>query len=283
MTAQLLSGKLLAQQIEKELREKISQNQHSPRLDVILIGEHAPSQLYVRHKQEMCKRIGITSKTHHLSEDISEKELINIIDQLNKDKNINGILVQLPLPKHINKENIIENISPLKDVDGFHPYNFGKLAQGNPLLRPCTSYGIIRLLNNYHIKLKGLHTVIVGASNIVGRPMSLELLMADCTVTICHSKTVLLEKHVSEADLLISATGKHQVIPSEWIKKGAVVVDVGIHRNADGTVCGDLDFKSASQKASFITPVPGGVGPMTVAILMENTYKAFLSQEKNLS
>jgi methylenetetrahydrofolate dehydrogenase (NADP+)/methenyltetrahydrofolate cyclohydrolase len=285
MTAQILSGKHLAAEIEQALKAKIavqtSLGHRAPKLAVVLVGENSASQIYVRRKQEMCQRIGIISTKHHLPEAVSEKELLDLIQQLNHDTHTDGILVQMPLPEHLQRENIkekiIEQINPHKDVDGFHPYNLGRLAQGHPLLRPCTPYGIIRLLQHNNIAIKSLEAVVVGASTIVGRPLALELLLAGATVTICHSKTRNLKKHINSAELLISATGRRNLIPSNWIKKDSIIIDVGIHRLDDGTLCGDLDFESASQQASYITPVPGGVGPMTVAMLMENTYRAYLS------
>jgi methylenetetrahydrofolate dehydrogenase (NADP+)/methenyltetrahydrofolate cyclohydrolase len=278
MTAQLLSGKLLAEQIERELtlivRQKTEAGHRAPVLAVVLANDHPASQLYVQRKQEACQRIGIVSKYYDLSADCTEEKLLALINALNQDKHIDGILVQLPLPRSFNVEKIIASIDFHKDVDGFHPYHLGKLATGHPFLRPCTPYGIIRLLQNANITLEGLHAVIVGASTIVGRPLMLELLNQKCTVTICHSKTKHLNTHVREADLLISATGKHHLIETAWVKKGAIVIDVGIHHLPEGRVCGDLDFDALKEKASFITPVPGGVGPMTVAILMENTLRA---------
>lgn len=283
MTAHILSGKLLSIEIEQQLCTKVAAHvaagHRAPQLAVILVGDHPASSVYVRHKQTMCQKIGIISKKYDLLESATEEEILNLITQLNHDSHTDGILVQMPLPSHIKKEKvmeIIEQIDPKKDVDGFHPYNLGRLAQGHPLLRPCTPYGIIMLLKYYNISLAGLDAVIVGASNIVGRPMALELLIAGATVTICHSKTNNIQHHIQQADLLISATGRQGIIHSEWIKKGAVVIDVGIHRLENNKLCGDLDFDSAVERASYITPVPGGVGPMTVAMLMENTYKAYL-------
>lgn len=280
MTAHILSGKLLSIEIEQQLRIKVATHiaagHRAPQLAVILVGDHPASSVYVRHKQAMCQKIGIISKKYDLLESATEEEISNLITQLNHDSHTDGILVQMPLPQHIQKEKIIEKIDPKKDVDGFHPYNLGRLAQSHPLLRPCTPYGIIQLLHYYDISLTGLHAVIIGASNIVGRPMALELLLAGTTVTICHSKTNNIQHHIQQADLLISATGKQGIIHSEWIKKGAIVIDVGIHRLENNKLCGDLDFESAAERASYITPVPGGVGPMTVAMLMENTYKAYL-------
>ncbi len=271
MTAQLLDGKTLAEKIQAELREKIRHLSRAPGLAVILVGQDTASTIYVHKKSEACKEIGIHSVSFNLAEDVSEKELLLLIDQLNNDAVIDGILVQLPLPKHINTQHVIERIAPHKDIDGFHPYNLGRLAQGAPLLRPCTPYGIMHLLHATKIDLQGMHAVVVGASNIVGKPMALELLTAQCTVTLCHSKTKNLAQHIKAADILVSAMGKTNVIQRDWIKNQAIVIDVGIHRTQNNKLCGDIEFDSAKEKASWITPVPGGVGPMTVAMLLSNT------------
>jgi len=279
MPAQWLSGKLLSDQIQddlqKSIHETLMQGHRAPKLTVILIGDDAASQIYVNHKIKACERTGILSELKRFDSLISEKDLLSIIHQLNQDENTDGILVQMPLPSHISKEKIIENIDPAKDVDGFHPFNLGKLAQGHPLLRSCTPFGIIKLLKHYNINLRGIHAVILGSSTIVGRPLMLELLNAGSTVTLCNSKTLNLAAHVKNADLVISATGKRGVVESDWIKTGAVIVDVGIHRLDNNKICGDLDTESLIDKVSFMTPVPGGVGPMTVAVLLENTYVAY--------
>jgi methylenetetrahydrofolate dehydrogenase (NADP+)/methenyltetrahydrofolate cyclohydrolase len=279
MTTQLLDGTAVAQQIMFTIKQSIQQQsangKRAPGLAVILMGNDAASQIYVTRKREACQKIGIKSYAYDLPEDTSEEKLLQLINTLNHDNSIDGILVQLPLPKHITVDVIIENILPNKDVDGFHPYNLGRLAQRRPLLRPCTPYGIIYLLQHYQINLMGLHAVIVGASNIVGRPLALELLNAGATVTICHSKTQHLDQIINQADIFISAIGRRHIIQSEWIKAGAIIIDVGIHRE-NNKVVGDLDFASLKDKASWITPVPGGVGPMTVAMLMQNTYSASL-------
>lgn len=274
MTAKILNGKELAQQIQTQLRNDIQLLQRKPSLAVILVGNDAASKIYVSKKQEACKEVGIKSIIHDLPENTSEEALIKLIEQLNKDANIDGILVQLPLPSSIKTQTIIERIHPNKDVDGFHPYNLGLLAQGKPYFRSCTPYGIMRLLETTQIDLCGMNAVVVGASNIVGKPMALELLLAGCTVTICHSKTKDLSQHIKQADILISATGKLNIIESAWIKEGAIVIDVGIHRNEKEQIIGDIDFDTACKKASWITPVPGGVGPMTVAMLLSNTLLA---------
>lgn len=247
-------------------------------LATILVGNDPASELYVNKKLSACKKIGIQDKLIKLDASITLHDLLQQIDTLNNDDMVSGILVQLPLPKHIDPQKIIEAIHPDKDVDGFHPYNVGLLAQREPRLRPCTPYGIMQLLETINFEPFGVEAVVVGVSNIVGRPMVSELLLAGCTVTACHRHTVNLEKHVSEADLLISATGMPNLIKGAWIKPGAIVIDVGITRLDNGKLAGDVEFEIAKQRAGFITPVPGGVGPMTVATLMKNTVEAFLLQ-----
>ncbi len=278
MTAQLIDGKAIAAQLKSEIRqlieEKLAEGHRRPGLAVILVGEDPASSIYVRNKREACEQVGIHSVYHHLPADVSEEKLTALIEELNQDKSVDGILVQLPLPKHIHANKTLEHIDPHKDVDGFHPYNFGRLGQRRPLLRPCTPYGIMLLLDHIQQKYKGSHAVIVGASNIVGRPMSLELLIAGATVTVCHRFTHDLPYFVKQADILISAVGKPELIKGEWIKPGATVVDVGISRLADGSLKGDVEFEPAKERAAWITPVPGGVGPMTVAVLMRNTLVA---------
>lgn len=277
MSAQIISGNHIAKQIKLDVAEKIAQRlaegKRAPGLAVILVGADPASQIYVDSKRKSCAELGIHSQSYDLPAETSEQQLLQLIDQLNTDPKIDGILVQLPLPAQIDSTKVIERITPSKDVDGFHPYNVGRLCQRIPLLRACTPYGIIQLLNTTNIDLYGQHAVVVGASNIVGRPMALELLLAGCTVTVTHRFTKDLEHHVRQADILVVAVGKPHFIPGDWIKQGAVVIDVGINRTEHGLV-GDVDFKSASQKAGFITPVPGGVGPMTVAMLMSNTLDA---------
>lgn len=278
MTAQVISGTELSKKIKSEVAQKIEkyqqQGKRSPGLAVILVGEDPASQVYVASKRKSCAEIGIQSKSYDLPETTSEAELLSLIDELNVDNGIDGILVQLPLPKHIDSTKVIERIAPNKDVDGFHPYNVGRLCQRIPTLRACTPYGVMKLLETTGIDLYGQHAVIVGASNIVGRPMALELLLAGCTVTVTHRFTKDLEYHIRQADILVVAVGKPQFIPGEWIKEGAVVIDVGINR-LDGKLVGDVEYDVALQKASYITPVPGGVGPMTVAMLMSNTLSAY--------
>ncbi|WP_221798659.1 bifunctional methylenetetrahydrofolate dehydrogenase/methenyltetrahydrofolate cyclohydrolase FolD [Oceanobacter mangrovi] len=275
MTAQLIDGKARAEAIRSSIKarvsERLEQGLRAPGLAVILVGEDAASQVYVSHKRRDCEQVGIISKAYDLPATTSQQELLDLIDTLNKDDAVDGILVQLPLPAGLRADEILERIAPDKDVDGFHPFNMGRLAQRIPLLRPCTPYGVIDLLENAGIEPKGMHAVVVGASNIVGRPMSLELLLRGATVTTCHRFTADLEHHVRQAELLVVAVGKPGIVNSEWVKEGAVVIDVGINRTADGKLVGDIDFTTAAAKASHITPVPGGVGPMTRAKLLENT------------
>jgi methylenetetrahydrofolate dehydrogenase (NADP+)/methenyltetrahydrofolate cyclohydrolase len=240
------------------------------------VGSDAASHVYVNKKRKACEEVGFVSKSYDLPATTSQQSLLDIIDQLNVDDEIDGILVQLPLPAGLNKEQVLERINPHKDVDGFHPYNIGRLAQRIPALRPCTPKGIMSLIESTKRPIKGLDAVIVGASNIVGRPMFMELLLAGCTVTSCHKFTQDLKSHVERADLLVVAVGKSNFIPGEWIKPGAIVIDVGINRNPDGTLGGDVEYVGASQRAGWITPVPGGVGPMTVASLIENTLEAYV-------
>lgn len=278
MTALLLNGTKLAKQLQKDLAEvikkRIEKGFSAPGLAVILINDSPASISYVKRKRHACETIGIQSYNYNLPNTTSEIALLQLIEELNQAKHIDGILVQLPLPEHINTFKIIESIHPDKDVDGFHPYNLGRLAQRNPFLRPCTPYGIMQLLNAYQIPITGKHTVIIGTSNIVGRPMGLEMLMANATVTLCHRATVGLEHYVSDADILIIATGTHGCIDPNWLQKHQVVVDVGIHRLPNGKVCGDLNFDVAKKRVAWISPVPGGVGPMTVTALLQNTLTA---------
>lgn len=275
MTAKILDGHLLAakikQKISSEIHTLIQNGGRTPGLDVILVGENPASASYVQHKQRACEEVGIRSRVHRLPDKTTQEELEKLILACNADEVVDGILLQLPLPAHINSHELLEKIDPKKDVDGFHPYNLGRLAQRTPLLRPCTPYGVIQLLEEAKIDLLGKHVVVVGASNIVGRPMALELLLAAATVTVCHRFTTHLAQHVQEAEILIVATGKPGLIQSDWIKPEAVVVDVGFSRLPSGEITGDIEFDSAAQRASWITPVPGGVGPMTVAVLMQNT------------
>ncbi len=278
MVAQVISGNSLATKIKGEIATQISlnlaQGKRAPGLAVILVGADPASQVYVGSKRKSCAELGIESKSYDLPENTSEQVLLDLIEQLNQDETVDGILVQLPLPKQIDSTKVIEAIHPDKDVDGFHPYNVGRLCQRIPTLRACTPYGVMRLLETTGVSLYGKHAVIVGASNIVGRPMALELLLGGCTVTVTHRFTQDLESHIRQADILVVAVGKPKFIPGDWVKEGAIVIDVGINR-LDGKLVGDVDYDVASQKASFITPVPGGVGPMTVAMLMQNTLQAY--------
>lgn len=275
MSAKIIDGKAVAADLKQQLKlataERLAEGKRRPGLAVILIGANPASQVYVGSKRKSCEEIGFKSEAYDLPETATEEELLSLIDKLNHDDDIDGILVQLPLPQHISAETVIERIAPHKDVDGFHPYNIGRLAQRNPQLRPCTPKGVITLLRTTGVDLKGLEAVVVGASNIVGRPMALELLLAGCTTTVCHRWTNNLEEQVRRADLLVVAVGKAGFIPGEWIKQGAIVIDVGINRLENGKLTGDVEFEKAKEKASWITPVPGGVGPMTVATLLENT------------
>lgn len=275
MTAQNIDGKLISQTVRSEVAERVkarlAQGLRAPGLAVVLVGEDPASQVYVGSKRRACEEVGFISKSYDMPATTTQDELLALVDELNNDPTIDGILVQLPLPKGIDSTPVLERISPAKDVDGFHPYNVGRLAQRIPVLRSCTPKGIITLLERYNIEVRGKHAVIVGASNIVGRPMTLELLLAGCTTTTCHRFTQDLEHHVRQADLLVVAVGKPHFIPGEWVKKGAIVIDVGINRLESGKLVGDVDYDVAREKASFITPVPGGVGPMTVASLIENT------------
>jgi methylenetetrahydrofolate dehydrogenase (NADP+)/methenyltetrahydrofolate cyclohydrolase len=278
MSARILDGKKIAQELRAEIKQRVDRRLASgkrpPGLAVLKVGNEAASEVYVRNKREACAEAGFISFDYDLPLDTSQEKLLSHIDRLNSDPNVDGILVQLPLPKHIDQTIIIERISPAKDVDGFHPYNIGRLAQRIPRLRPCTPYGVMRLLQTIGEALEGKEAVVVGASNIVGRPMSLELLLAGCTVTTCHRYTQNLPGHVARADVLVVAVGKPGMVKGDWIKPGAIVIDVGINRLPDGKLVGDVEFESARQHAGWITPVPGGVGPMTVATLLLNTLEA---------
>jgi methylenetetrahydrofolate dehydrogenase (NADP+)/methenyltetrahydrofolate cyclohydrolase len=280
MTAQKIDGVLIAKQIRENVATQvdaiITAGKRAPGLAVVLVGSDAASHVYVNKKRKACEEVGFVSKSFDLPADTTQQTLLEVIDQLNADHTIDGILVQLPLPAGLDKDQILERINPHKDVDGFHPYNIGRLAQRMPALRPCTPKGIMTLIESSKRPIKGLDTVIVGASNIVGRPMVMELLLAGCTVTSCHKFTQDLRSHVERADLLVVAVGKANFIPGAWIKEGAIVIDVGINRNEDGSLSGDVEFDSAVQRAGWITPVPGGVGPMTVASLIENTLEAYV-------
>ncbi len=278
MSAQIIDGKAIAAQLRQDIKQRVearqAKGQRAPGLAVVLVGENPASQVYVGSKRKGCEETGILSLAHDLPAETTQGAVLALIDTLNEDPTVDGILVQLPLPDHINVETVIERIHPDKDVDGFHPYNIGRLTIQMPTLRPCTPRGSMTLLESTGVELKGMDAVIVGASNIVGRPMALELLMAGCTVTVCHSKTRDLQEKLSKADLVVAAVGRPEMIKGEWLKEGVIVIDVGINRLESGKLVGDVEFSSASEKASYITPVPGGVGPMTVATLLQNTVDA---------
>lgn len=278
MTAQLIDGKALAASIREEIKAKVAmrraQGLRAPGLAVILVGNDPASEVYVSHKRKDCEEVGFISQSYDLPSETKQEELVALIDQLNENNAIDGILLQLPLPSHLDATPLLERINPDKDVDGFHPFNIGRLAQRNPLLRPCTPKGIIKLLETTKEDLYGLNAVMVGASNIVGRPMALELLLAGCTTTITHRFTKNLEFHIRNADLVVVGVGKPGLVKGEWIKPGAIVIDVGINRMPDGKLIGDVEFEEAVKRAKWITPVPGGVGPMTRACLLENTLYA---------
>jgi len=287
MTAQIINGKAIAEALLNDIKAKIAtrlnNGKRAPCLAVVLVGADPASHIYVRNKRLASEKAGMKSIVHELPATISQAELFALIDELNNDNNIDGILVQSPLPSQISDEKIIERISVDKDVDGFHPYNIGRLAVRQPTLRSCTPFGVIKMLKASNINLMGLDAVIVGVSNHVGRPMALELLLAGCTTTSCHRHTKDLAENIKRADLIVAAAGKPGLIKGEWIKPGAIVVDIGINRLEDGTICGDVDFNAAKERASYITPVPGGVGPMTVATLMENTLLALELSEKRVN
>lgn len=278
MTAQLINGKEVSAKIQARIREQVVARQakglRQPGLAVVLVGDDPASAVYVRNKNIACEKVGFASFSHILPESTSQEELLSLVDELNNNPAVDGILVQLPLPKHIDGQKVIERIRPDKDVDGFHPYNVGRLAVKMPLLRPCTPKGVMTLLEEYGIEVKGKNVTIVGQSNIVGRPQALEMLMQRGTVTICHTATRDLPAEVSRADIVVAAVGRPNCIKGEWIKEGAVVIDVGINRLENGKLCGDVEFDVAKDRAAFITPVPGGVGPMTIATLLENTLQA---------
>jgi methylenetetrahydrofolate dehydrogenase (NADP+)/methenyltetrahydrofolate cyclohydrolase len=278
MSARIIDGKAIAEELKREVRagtDALAQGGgRRPGLAVVMVGENPASAVYVRNKRRSCEQSGIVSVAHDLPQSATERELLALIDRLNADPAIDGILVQLPLPQQIHADAVIERIDPSKDVDGFHPYNIGRLTQGTPLLRPCTPYGVILMLERSGIAIDGRDAVIVGRSNIVGRPMALELLMRGATITVCHSRTKDLPGRVAAADLLVAAIGKPEFVPGDWVRPGAVVIDVGINRLPDGRLVGDVQYEAARARAGHITPVPGGVGPMTVAVLMKNTLDA---------
>ncbi|MEX0734683.1 MAG: bifunctional methylenetetrahydrofolate dehydrogenase/methenyltetrahydrofolate cyclohydrolase FolD [Steroidobacteraceae bacterium] len=280
MSARILDGKAYAIEYKREVRAATDALEHRglrrPGLAVVLVGTDPASALYVRNKRRACQETGIVSVAHDLPASTTDAELLALIERLKVDPAIDGILVQMPLPKHIASVAVLERIDPAKDVDGFHPYNVGRLLQQNPVVRPCTPYGIMLLMERAGIEFRGRNAVIVGRSNIVGKPMALELLMKNATVTVCHSATRDLAAHVGAAEILVASVGKPGFIPGAWIRPGAVVIDVGINRLEDGRLVGDVEFKGALARAGHITPVPGGVGPMTIAALMKNTLDAAL-------
>ena len=278
MSAQIIDGKAIAaaitDKVARGVAQRVAQGLRVPGLAVVLVGGDPASQIYVGSKRKTCEKVGFISKAFDLPSTTSQEELLTLIDELNADQTIDGILVQFPLPDGLDETAVIERIHPNKDVDGFHPYNVGRLAQRIPLLRSCTPRGMISMIEAIRVDIRGKHAVVVGASNIVGRPMTLELLLAGCTTTTCHRFTEDLKSHVERADVLVVARGKANFIPGEWIKEGAIVLDVGINRLENGKIAGDVDFEAAKQRAAWISPVPGGVGPMTVATLIENTLLA---------
>lgn len=278
MTAQLIDGKAIAALVRKQVALQVEARQadgkRAPGLAVVVVGEDPASQVYVTNKHRACEQVGILSFQYALPSDTTQSALEQLIDELNADPRVDGTLLQLPLPAHLDPRPILERILPHKDVDGFHPYNLGRLAQRLPVLRPCTPKGIMTLLQVSNLPVRGLNATVVGASNIVGRPMALELMLAGCTTTICHRFTRDLEAHVRRAELLVVAVGNPGLVKGEWVRKGAIVIDVGINREEDGRLVGDVEFAPAAERAAWITPVPGGVGPMTVASLLENTLQA---------
>lgn len=275
MAARIIDGKAVAERVTREVASRVdalrARGRPVPGLAVVMVGENAASQVYVRNKRRTTEATGMRSFAHDLPASTSESELLALIDRLNADADVSGILVQLPLPGHIDASKVVERIDPRKDVDGFHPYNIGRLLQKTPTLRPCTPYGCMRLLAETGENLVGKHAVVIGQSNIVGRPMALELLMARCTVTICHSATRDLPRIARDADILVAAVGRPRFVAGDWVKPGAIVIDVGVNRTPEGKLVGDVDFEGAREQASWITPVPGGVGPMTIAMLLSNT------------
>lgn len=277
-SASILDGRYVATEMQKaigrEVMARVQQGQRPPGLAVILLGDDPASCIYVNAKRKACENLGFHSFAYNLPAETNEQELLTLVDTLNDSEEVDGILIQLPLPKHIHTPTVIERIQPGKDVDGFHPYNFGRLAQGNPWLRPCTPYGVIKLLNFYQLDLVGQHAVVVGSSNIVGRPMALEFLHAKSTVTICHRSTRHLEQHIRAADIIVVGTGTPDIVKTDWLHEKHIVIDVGMHRLDNGRVRGEIDFNTAKHKVAWITPVPGGVGPMTICMLLHNTLLA---------
>lgn len=273
----LISGKEVSQKVKDEIKSQtklLKDKGISVKLAVIIVGDDPASHIYVKNKKKACEYVGFESLEYALDENTSEEELLELIDKLNKDKTVNGILCQLPLPKHIDEKKIIDSISPLKDVDAFHPVNVGKIMIGDYEFLPCTPAGIMRLIESTSYDVSGKDCVIIGRSNIVGKPMAMLMLHKNATVTICHSRTKNIEEKIKKADIVIAAVGIPKFVKGDMVKDGALVIDVGINRMSDGKLCGDVDFDEISKKASFITPVPGGVGPMTISMLMQNTLKA---------
>jgi methylenetetrahydrofolate dehydrogenase (NADP+) / methenyltetrahydrofolate cyclohydrolase len=282
MPAQLIDGKALATKVKADISHQVEEmaarGLRRPGLAVVMVGDNPASEVYVRNKRRACGESGILSVAHDLPYSTTQQELVQLIEALNRDPQIDGILVQLPLPQHIEQSAIIEKIDPTKDVDGFHPYNVGRLALRVPLIRPCTPFGVTKLIEHVGVSPMGKHCVVIGASNIVGRPMALELLLMGGTITVCHRFTGDLAPYVNSADILVVAVGRPGIIRGEWIKRGSIVIDVGMNRTDSGKLCGDVDFEGAVERAAWITPVPGGVGPMTVAMLMKNTLEAAVTR-----
>ena len=274
MSAVIMDGKALAEKVKAQICEKVSKLRRQPGLAVILVGDNPASQVYVRNKERDCAQCGIMCYDYHLPQDASQEDVLDLVEKMNNYGAVDGILVQLPLPEQIDERVVLEAIAPDKDVDAFHPENVGRIMQGQAYYKPCTPAGVMEILHEYGIDPGGKHCVVVGRSNIVGKPMAMLLLHENATVTICHSRTPDLQAQCRQADILVSAVGKTGLITADMVKPGAVVIDVAMNRNEAGKLCGDVDFAAVSQVASYITPVPGGVGPMTRAMLMENTYKA---------
>ena len=282
MTAQIIDGKQIAADIREKLKQKIARLPVAPQLAIVLVGNDEPSLIYVRNKQKAAAQIGLQSQLYHMDEDTSEEELLNVIAKLNADKQINGIIVQLPLPKQLNTNRIINAISPLKDVDGFHPYNTGMLQNNEqPYFIAATPLGVMKLIKSVNQNLSGKNVVLIGASLIVGRPLATLLLNQECTVSITHAQTKNIKELTTKADILVAACGVAKLVKSDWIKENAILIDVGINRDS-GKLCGDIDFEDVKEKAGAITPVPGGVGPMTIAMLLSNTVDAYLLQQTSL-
>ncbi|MEK6691898.1 MAG: bifunctional methylenetetrahydrofolate dehydrogenase/methenyltetrahydrofolate cyclohydrolase FolD [Nitrospirota bacterium] len=277
MTAKVLDGKAISEEIKAKIKVDVGRLKEkgvTPGLAVVLVGDNPASKVYVKNKQKACEAVGIYSEEHKLPEATTQEDLLSIVERLNKDSKIHGILVQLPLPKHIDSDTVLKAINPFKDVDGFHPYNVGMLMIGDPIFIPCTPYGIMKMIEHSGISVEGKTAVIVGRSNIVGKPVALLLMQKNATVTVCHSKTKDLDEVCRSADILVAAIGKPKIIKGNMVKEGAVIIDVGINRLDDGSLVGDVDYDEVSKKAGWITPVPGGVGPMTITMLLNNTLDA---------